>query len=230
MTEAQLTTPTLNRPSHNMTNTTINNKNTKALKGYKKIFNPFFAMLLLFGLPYALSWYFMYSGDPISFEQPNNNGELVSPVVPLGEFSLPLNNGTALSQKDLVGNWSIFTVTSHCETACQETLFTMRQVRKAMGVNRQVIKPLLLLQNPNALDSFDIDFSQDFPQLAVISGKNDSTQSLIQAFSNTTPVIDNSIFMVDPYGNLMMVYPAGTEQKNMLDDFKRLLKVNQPKL
>jgi len=192
--------------------------------------NPLFLMLMLFGLPYVLAWYFLYSGDPVTFEKPNNNGELISPMVSFGEFSLPLENGTSLDNTALAGNWSLVTVTSSCQQACQETLFTIRQIRKAMGVNRQVIKPIVLLQNPSALEPTKINFETEFPQLAVVSGQNDSTEEFIKNFSKVTPKIENSIFMLDPYGNLMMVYPAGSDQKGMLDDLKRLLKVNKPKL
>jgi len=215
-----------------MTDTSIQYSNNmpKPKKVLNTLSNPLLIMLLLFGLPYVLSWYFLYGGDPIAFEQPNNNGELISPLIPLGQFSLSLKDGTTLSNADLNGNWSIITVTANCEKACKDTLFTMRQVRKAMGVNRQVIKPLVLLQSPEALETLKFDLSNDFPQLAIVSNQNTSTQALITAFSSVTPEIENSIFMVDPYGNLMMVYPADSDQKGMLDDFKRLLKVNKPKL
>lgn len=198
--------------------------------GYKRIVNPLFIMLLLFGLPYAGAWYFMYSGDPVSFEKPNNHGQLVSPMVQLGQFSLTLKDGSILNQADLAGNWLLFTTTSSCETTCQETLFTIRQIRKAMGVNRQVIKPIVLLSNQDALKPLAVNLDNDFPQLAVITQQTDDTLKLLKTFTATKHPIENSIFMVDPFGNLMMVYPAGSDQKGMLKDLQRLLKVNKPKL
>jgi len=204
-------------------------KKTNPYTGYRRFVNPFFGMLLLFGLPYAIAWYFIYSGDPISFEEPNNHGELVSPVIALGEFSLEQQDGSQLTQADIAGSWSLITVTSACGKPCQETLFSIRQNRKAMGVNRKVIKPIVLLDNPEALSGLSVDFSKDFPQLAIINQKNESTQRIRQAFASVTSVIENSIFMVDPYGNLMMVYPAGSDQKKgVLKDMQRLLKVNKP--
>ena len=204
-------------------------KKTNPYTGYRKFVNPFFGMILLFGLPYAISWYFIYSGDPVSFEKPNNHGELISPVIPLGEFSLGLENGSALTEADIAGSWSLITVTSACEKTCQETLFSIRQNRKAMGVNRKVIKPIILLETPEALSGLSVDLSKEFPQLAIVTQQNESTQRIKQAFANVTPVIEDSIFMVDPYGNLMMVYPAGSDQKKgVLKDMQRLLKVNKP--
>lgn len=204
-------------------------KKTNPYTGYRKFVNPFFAMILLFGLPYAISWYFIYSGDPVSIEKPNNHGELVSPVIALGEFSLEQEDGAFLTDADIAGSWSLITVTSSCEKPCQETLFSIRQNRKAMGVNRKVIKPIILLENPEALSGLSIDLNKEFPQLAIITDKNEATLRIKQAFANVTPVIENSIFMVDPYGNLMMVYPAGSDQKKgVLKDLQRLLKVNKP--
>ncbi len=204
-------------------------KKTNPYTGYRKFVNPFFGMILLFGLPYAISWYFIYSGDPVSFEKPNNHGELISPVIPLGEFSFGLENGSALTEADIAGSWSLITVTSACEKTCQETLFSIRQNRKAMAVNRKVIKPIVLLENPEALSGLSVDLSKEFPQLAIVTQQNESTQRIKQAFANVTPVIEDSIFMVDPYGNLMMVYPAGSDQKKgVLKDMQRLLKVNKP--
>ncbi|MBV1919940.1 MAG: hypothetical protein KUG73_04605 [Pseudomonadales bacterium] len=204
-------------------------KKTNPYTGYRRFVNPFFAMVLLFGLPYAISWYFIYSGDPVSFEKPNNHGELVSPVIALGKFSLEQEDGSFLTEADVAGSWSLITVTSACKKPCQETLFSIRQNRKSMGVNRKVIKPIILLETPEALNGLTVDLSKEFPQLAIITQQNEATQRIKKAFASVTPVIENSIFMVDPYGNLMMVYPAGSDQKKgVLKDLQRLLKVNKP--
>ncbi|KZZ56133.1 hypothetical protein [Oleiphilus sp. HI0123] len=53
---------------------------------------------------------------------------------------------------------------------------------------------------------------------------------LINTFSQTHAQVENSIFMVDPYNNLMMYYPEGVEPKHLMEDLERLLKVNKPKL
>ncbi|OUS30633.1 hypothetical protein A9Q99_05460 [Gammaproteobacteria bacterium 45_16_T64] len=202
-------------------------KQTNHYKGYKRIINPLFAMILLFGLPYILSWYFLYSGDPIAFEQPNNNGELVSPIIPLSEYALTQTNGASLLPSDLAGNWSLVTVTSACEKSCEENLFNLRQTRKALGVNRKVIKPILILNTLSAIEPLTIDLANEFPQLAIVAPSKDA-EKITRMFANLTPEIDNSVFMVDPFGNIMMFYPAGFEQKGLLKDLQRLLKVYKP--
>jgi len=202
--------------------------NPKRYTGYKLIFNPFTAMIFLFGLPYVISWYFMNGGDPVAFEAPNNNGQLVSPVIALGDYSLVNSDGTKISQTDLAGNWLLFTVTSACKVACQETLFTIRQARASMAVNRKVIKPIVLIKTPEALSKLPVDLGHEFPQLVIAHTQSVSTEHLLNIFSSVTPEVENSIFMVDPYGNLMMVYPTGSDQRGLMDDLKRLFKVNKP--
>ena len=170
-------------PSTTNSTTKNTNQNSNRYTGYKLIFNPFTAMLLLFGLPYAISWYFINGGDPVAFEKPNNNGELVSPMIALGEYSLLKSDGSKISQADLAGNWLLFTVTSACELACQETLFTIRQARASMAVNRKVIKPIVLIKTPEALSKLPVDLGHEFPQLVIAHTQSVSTEHLLNIFS-----------------------------------------------
>ena len=188
--------------------------------------NPLLIMLIVFGLPYALAWYFLYEGDPSSFEAPGNHGKLVSPMIALPKYSLELLDGTKVSSDDLAKNWLIFTVSKKCEEACKRTLLVIRQARKAMAVDRDVIKPILLLADDNALKDLDIDLTKDFNTLHIVKSKSTRESGLLEIFSSKVTEIENTIYMVDPFGNFMMTYPENTEQLGLLDDMKRLLKVN----
>lgn len=205
----------------------MTNNNTRSdATPKKKGLNPLLIMLIVFGLPYGLAWYFLYGGDPTSFEAPGNNGELVSPMIPLPAYTLQFQDEKIISSEALAGNWLIFTVTSKCEEACKRTLLVIRQARKAMAVDREVIKPILLLNDEDALKNLDIDLAKDFNTLDIASSKSVADSGLLDIFKSKVLSLENSIFMVDPYGNFMMSYPAGSEQLGLLDDLKRLLKVN----
>lgn len=197
---------------------------------FKRLVNPLVIMLVLFGFPYIASWYFMNSEGSFSVGDLGNHGQLVSPVLPIGEYSLKTSAGEILSDKSLAGSWRLFTVSSSCEQSCQDTLLVIRQARKSTGINRKVVKPILLLQTPEALAPFKVDLTQAFPQLATVSSDSLDAKVLINTFSQTHAQVENSIFMVDPYNNLMMYYPEGVEPKHLMEDLERLLKVNKPKL
>lgn len=192
----------------------------------KKRLNPLLIMILVFGLPYALAWYFMYVGDPTEFEAPNHAGLLISPMVPLPDYSLETIDGKQLSSAELANNWLLFTTSAQCKDACKRALLVMRQVRKAMAVDREVIKPILLLNDDNALAKLDVDLATEFQNLSIIKHSSAQASGLLEIFKLGSDPIENSIYMVDPYGNFMMAYPADSDQLGLLDDMKRLLKVN----
>lgn len=196
----------------------------------KRLVNPLVIMLVLFGFPYIASWYFLNSESTLSIGQLGNNGELVSPVVPLGEFTLETTQGKVINNENLAGNWLLVTTSSSCEKVCQDTLLIIRQARKSTGINRKVITPILLLQSTSALEPFDVDLSEAFPQLVVVGPESSGAKKLIKAFAQTHKNVENSLYMVDPYNNLMMYYPEGLEPKPLMEDLKRLLKINKPKL
>ena len=53
-------------------------------------------------------------------------------------------------------------------------------------------------------------------------------QTLRQMFLDVLPQADaESLYLVDPLGNWMMVYPGAAEYKGILKDIKRLLRVSQ---
>lgn len=197
---------------------------------FKRLVNPLVIMLVLFGFPYIASWYFLNSESTFSLGQPGNHGELVTPVIPLGEFALEVVDGTLLDDKALAGNWLLLTSTAACEQACQDTLLVIRQARKSTGINRKVVKPILLLRSADALKPFDVDLSEAFPQLAVIHSNSADSKKLLDKLSQTYSHVENSIYMIDPYNNLMMYYPEGVEPKALMEDLERLFKVNKPKL
>ncbi len=192
----------------------------------KRKMTPFYVMVIVFGLPYVLAWYFMSGGDPVSFEAPGNRGQLVSPMIALDHYSLETQTNQTLDSSSLSGKWLLITSTQSCLEACQKTLLIMRQARKAMAVDREAIVPILLLRNENALNETKVDLAAEFSTLHIIKPASSLASGLLEVFSAQNIPLDNSIFMVDPYGNFMMTYPAGSDQLGLLDDMKRLLKVN----
>ncbi len=196
----------------------------------KRLINPLVIMLVLFGFPYIASWYFLNSDSSISLGQLSNHGELLSPVLPLGEYSLETHTGSKISNASMAGNWLLFMSTSSCTQVCQDTLLLIRQARKSTGINRKVIKPILLLKTPEALSPFKVALSEAFPQLSIVGPQSPDAQALIATFTQVHANTENSIFMVDPYNNLMMYYPEGTKPKALMEDLERLMKVNKPKL
>lgn len=216
---------------------------------------PVVIMLLLFALPYLISWYYMYSDEPIIEISPSNKGLLVSPMrllddLPL-EFTsssyaeLPSQNEVSISGQaavsdgsftaqpgtattaDWKGSWTMVTVIdSACEVPCQKALFTIGQVRRAMGVGRDRVNRVAIVTDSLSMATVD-QRAKDYPGTEFVVAPRTSIDRLLSQFSGVVPLLTNGIFLIDPQGYFMMAYSADMPAKYLLDDMERLFKVNK---
>jgi hypothetical protein len=71
-------------------------------------------------------------------------------------------------------------------------------------------------------DCCDSDFlSREHPDLAVLDTRDGQAARLLQAFPDDDQ--PDSVYVVDPLGNLMMHYDARQNPKGLLEDLKKLL-------
>ena len=49
-------------------------------------------------------------------------------------------------------------------------------------------------------------------------------ESIITVFKGNPELKSNSIYLIDPYGNLMMQYKDGTEPTGIIKDIERLIR------
>ena len=66
------------------------------------------------------------------------------------------------------------------------------------------------------------NISINYPDLIIIKNKPDKIHGLINSFSN-----NNSIFLVDPIGNVILMYEDKFEGKKLLKDIKKLFKLSR---
>ena len=169
----------------------------------------------LFIIPLGLAWGLFYSGW-----KPNaqvNRGTLIQPVRPL---ALSLQSLDGQQAVDLKGQWTMLTVSDgDCNQACWENLYKMRQVRVLLNKDSQRVEKALLVRESEALSRFD-ELTNAYPQTQLASTEN--WQALLQWLDESSH--QNSIYLVDPQGYLMMFYLADADPKDLLKDLKRLLK------
>lgn len=140
-----------------------------------------------------------------------NHGELVEPPVLLRQLALEDHAGHTLPVKLGDGRWTLLVVAAEaCGEECRGTLLDTRQVRLALGKDRQRVRRLLLLARP-----LESDLSAEHPDLAV---------ARLPAASGLT---GSALWIVDPLGNAMLRFPQGFEADGLLEDMRRLLKVSR---
>ena len=180
-------------------------------------------MLLLLAVvflgPMAIAMALYYTGFQWRPEGTMEHGELFRPARPLPPVIMSLvkpNGGTATLQ----GKWTlIYAGPGECAAACQQALFEIRQVRLALGRDRDRVQRLYCV----TAGTPDRGFLQaEHPGIGILE-VGSSGQELISVIGQ---VHDGDIFIADPLGNLMMRYPAGTGMKGIHEDLQHLLKVS----
>ena len=195
----------------------------------KKSVNPLWIMLVLFGLPYFISWYSYYTGDTLFFKQGKSNGQLISPVRKLPDFRLKDINGELITRQQFVGKWTLLlTGPSSCNETCLERLWTMRQVRLALSVDRQRVQRFFLTKETAQYDALLSLLPSEHRGLRVFGlDETAESQSLRKTLQPESDLQEFSLYIVDPLANVMMYYPPAIEGKKVLKDLERLIKFSK---
>lgn len=185
----------------------------------------FLLVVALFVLPVALAAYLHFTGWRPGSTM--NHGTLVQPARP--EPGL-MFSGPGLSQsgKELFGEkWNLVVVTtSGCDAACQQNLYTIRQIHIGQGKNQQRIRRILV-QTGEIRNLAEI--GRQYPDLAIVTVGASMSQALQDwlAVDGGAQAPDGSrVYMIDPLGNYMMYYVPGFDPSGMRKDLARLLRVS----
>jgi hypothetical protein len=188
---------------------------------------------LLFLAPLALA-FLLYYGVGWHPSGRLNHGDLIDPAEPLPEVVLPRievekpasgapHEESVSSQKLFKGKWTLlYWGQGSCPSDCQAELYKARQVRTALGKDRERVQRVFIAGgeccDTNLLRTMhpDLITVRDVPEAA----------PLVELLRKSQPLAESAldrIYVVDPLGNLMMSYAADATPKGMLEDLKRLL-------
>lgn len=146
-----------------------------------------------------------------------NYGDLLA-VQKLPDAPLPQLDGKPFRLSDLKGKWVMLSIDSGaCATACETKLFTMRQLRLMQGADMDRIARVFLITDDLPLTTLLI---REYDDMGMVRAQG---SALLAAF----PAADaprEHIYLVDPYGNLMLRFPKNPDPAHMKQDLQRLLK------
>lgn len=116
--------------------------------------------------------------------------------------------------------WQILvTAPGACEADCQQLVYLARQIQ--IGLNRETARAShgLALAEPLSAE-YDATLKREYPQLG-------RYQLDLQAYDKAAEAVPGAqLWLVDPHGNLVLRYPAGSKGKAILDDLRYLLKIS----
>jgi hypothetical protein len=194
------------------------------------------ALAVLFFAPVAVA-FILYYGIGWSPGGRVNHGELVEPPVPLPDLALPEANGlrpdaasgtvpAVTSPTFLKGKWTLLYLgTGGCSAGCRTDLYNTRQVRAALGADRDRVQRVFLAEG--ACCDLEWLHAQQ-PDLITVqaSGAAAAPITTILEHAGRRPAAADRVYLIDPLGNLMMFYAADARPKGMLEDLKKLLRLS----
>jgi len=170
----------------------------------------------------------------------NNRGLLLDPPIDFSELSLLNENNQPFSNEDYLRTWfMVYVMPDNCEKACENSLYLMRQTALALGPEKHRIKQLVLHWSKNQPKWQELATTQ-FPNFLSYFGEQKQVDDSFMR--GIDPVVDNTnqasnagrIYIMDPWGFIMLSYPAEADEKesilkgkDLLLDLKRLLKVSK---
>ncbi len=101
----------------------------------------------------------------------------------------------------------------------------MRQVRLALGKDRERVNTLLLLEETPA-PALRQWLADQHAALLVGVADRAARAELVGAFP-TPGAMGGWIYLLDPLGNLLMRYPVASEPRGMFKDLQRLLRLSK---
>ncbi|MEQ1438395.1 SCO family protein [Fontimonas sp. SYSU GA230001] len=152
-----------------------------------------------------------------------NYGQLVEPARPLPQASLRDERGADAGPGALRGKWSfVYLGSGACAAACAARLHQIRQVRTLLNEKRLRVQRVYLGADAAELAAVRAQLQAEHPDLHYFADTPDAAYR--RFFGGTDP---QALYLVDPLGNWLMVYPAGAESKGILGDIKKLLRISQ---
>lgn len=185
-------------------------------------------IIAIFAIPLLLASIYLHlvrsSGGQLG---DTSRGQLIQPAVPLTEFSFG-EGDTAFNLDVARGSWTmLYMPEGECNEACELNLYHMRQVRLALNHRMDRVQRAVLLETDSQLST---ELLAEHPGLIVATGDESEQAALrdqVSAAQEGMEKIDNAIYLIDPFGNIMLRFPPDLKPNSMLKDIKHLLKVSR---
>lgn len=182
----------------------------------------------IFAIPLALAWIWSANTDQFQPSGTTNKGTLIEPPRPISlDDSIELAGFAAEDQLRRI--WTlIYVANQDCDSQCQDRIYRLRQVRMALGPQRMDrVQGLLLNRGPlSAATQAVLEKDHQGLMVADLNQTQRINNALNDLFGSEFEQL-GQIYLVDPFGNLMMYYSGEASAYSIKADLKRLLKVSR---
>ena len=212
--------------------TKVNEVTEKAISqsGGRKI------LIMIFAIPVMVillstALYYMVETEVVELGTVNN-GTLLIPPLPMNELAVSNKDGLPLGYSESDPQWSfVIFGGKHCDGACERMLYLSRQAHYALEKRFHRIRRLYVSVDGDISSELQQSLDKEYKDVIITSLDKQALLSMFAA-SGVDPLLDNSFFVLDHRGWLMMYYTADDQQQQTLNvlgkavirDMKRLLK------
>lgn len=181
-------------------------------------------LILIFVVPMLAAWLAFSQG--IFLGSTVNRGTLINPPFAITTLNLINETGQAVNLNSMKGKWWLFYITpTPSDALSQQNLYYMRQIRQATGKDiERVNRAIVTLSSNTALDN---TLHGQFPGTDHFIISQSKFDLLKASLPKKLALEKSSLYLVDPLGNVMMVYDPNAKPKGILKDLKHVLKVSQ---
>lgn len=158
-----------------------------------------------------------------------NHGILLNPSIDMRQTTLKNLNGKPFDINKLKGQWTLLALTASPNLNGFKKLYEIRQIRLMLGKNMNNVQRMLLFYRakpPIILPPQSTNYAGTW--FAVVDEKKwlqlFASLSLVDYGANVpNPPYVSGFFIVDPRGQLIMMYPPDANPKDIMQDLRRLI-------
>jgi hypothetical protein len=181
------------------------------------------AIMLACAAPVLASYFAYYVVKP---EGRKNYGDLIAPVRSLPYVMAQRLDGSTTPLPSLQGQWLIVSVGGGaCDESCQKRIYWQRQLREVMGRDKDRIERVWLIADDASVDA------KLAPQ--VHAPLNDAQalrvpRGMLEKWLAPAAgkQLEDHLYIVDPYGNWMLRWPADLDPGKAKRDIHNLLRAS----
>ena len=154
-----------------------------------------------------------------------NNGQLIEPPRPLEAFETKTLSGEPYTVAQLETVWTlVHLLDAPCDADCSKSLYETRQIRIALGKDIDRVQRVIVVENAELAQSESKMWASHPDMSVVIASEHGLGQQIRAQVEQHAP---NTVYLVDPLGNIMMSFPPDLNPKLLMKDLRKLLRLSQ---
>ena len=177
-----------------------------------------YLLALAFIAPVVASYFAYYVVQPAGR---TNYGTLIDPQRPVPKIAAVSLDGTPFDLRSLKGKW-VFVMTdgAACDAFCESKLLHMRQQRTMTGKEMEGIERVWFVTDK---DSVSPRLIADYAGTHIVRADEDALKQFLSMPTSDDANLRDHIWVIDPFGNLMLRWPKNADPKGTKGDMDRLL-------